>query len=208
MCNQTINPVLAKNNKMKNNRNGKAAILKPQEYASIRKAIKSEKYKLLLDIAWFTGERWGAIIQLEILDIYDEDGKVRDFITFKAETRKASPDGKRKTRQVPTHDTLREILINYKVTQENKFLFPNRLGNKPMGFRYADRVLRTAVEKVGLSSKGISTHSTRRSFITLLWEKGVDLKTIKSITGHQSFEVLEGYIQDNPQRTRSAINLI
>lgn len=208
MCSQFIFPVLVKNKNMKNNRHGKAAVLKPQEYVKIRKAIKSEKYKLLLDIAWYTGERWGAILQLEISDIYDESGKVRDFITFKAETRKASPNGTRKTRQVPTHDTLSAVLTNYKVSTQSKFLFPNRTGNKPMDLRYADKILRKAVETVGLSSKGISTHSSRRSFITQLWEKGADLKTIKNITGHKSFEVLEGYIQDNPQRTRAVINLL
>ena len=184
---------------MKNNRHGKAAIIKPQEYANIRKAINSDKYKLLLDIAWFTGERWGAILKLEFSDVFDEDGLPKEEITFKARTRKANPDGTRKTRQVPTHETLLDILKHYKIPKGSKFLFPNRGGNKPMDLRYADKVLREAVDRAGLSAKGIATHSTRRTFITQLWIKGADLKTIKNITGHQSFEVLEGYIENNPQ---------
>ncbi len=193
---------------MKNHRHGKAAIIKPQEYTSIRRAIKSEKYKLLLDIACFTGERWGAILQLEISDVFDENGEARDFITFKARTRKANPDGTRKTRQVPTHETLTEILTNYKVPFGSNFLFPNQNGDKPMALRYADKVLRNAVDMTGLSAKGISTHSTRRSFITRLWRNGADMKTLKNITGHQSFEVLEQYIELDTDRIKNAINLL
>ncbi|BAZ70562.1 hypothetical protein NIES4106_53570 [Fischerella sp. NIES-4106] len=58
---------------MKNNRNGQAAILSEGDYSKIRKQIKSQKYKLLLDLAWYTGERWGALVQLRIDDCYNPD---------------------------------------------------------------------------------------------------------------------------------------
>lgn len=191
---------------MKNNRNGQAAILKPEEYASIRKEIKNEKYKLLLDLGWFTGERWGAILKLETSDIYNPNGSPRDFITFKAQTRKADPSGTRKTRQVPTHSTLKEVLKNYQIPHGSKFLFPNRNGDAPMKPRYADRVLRKAVDRAGLTAKGIATHSTRRTFITRLWENGTDMLTLKEITGHQSYQVLQGYVQTDTNRMIGAIN--
>ncbi|MDJ0675508.1 MAG: site-specific integrase [Calothrix sp. MO_167.B42] len=193
---------------MKNNRHGKAAILKPQEYANIRKAINSDKYKLLLDIAWFTGERWGAILKLEISDVFDEDGSPKQEITFKARTRKANPDGSRRTRQVPIHETLLQVLKNYRVPHGSNFLFPNRNRDKPMALRYADKMLRCAVDRAGLSAKGISTHSTRRTFITQLWRNGADLKTLMNITGHKSIAVLEKYIEADPQRIKTAINLL
>ena len=98
---------------MKNNRHGQAAIISDNDYSKIRKQIRSKKYKLLLDLAWFTGERWGALVKLKVADIYNS-GTVRNHITFKASTRKASPDGKRQTRQLIVHSTLVEILQGYK----------------------------------------------------------------------------------------------
>lgn len=193
---------------MKNNRNGKSAILSEKDYARIRKEIRSAKYKLLFDLAWFTGERWGALLQLTISDVYNVDGTPRSEITFKARTRKASPDGKRQTRQVPCHETLKEVLANYKPSSDSIYLFPCKDGSQPIKLRTIDIIFRKAVDNAGLTAKGISTHSTRRTFITRLWERGIDLLTIKRITGHKSYQVLEGYIEDNTNRIAGAINLL
>lgn len=193
---------------MKNNRNGRSAILTEKDYAKIRREFRSEKYRLLFDIAWFTGERWGALLQLEKLDVYDTKGNPRNEITFKARTRKASPDGKRQTRQVPTHELLKEVLKNYKSDNDSIYLFPCKDGTQPIKLRILDSIFRNTVERAGLTAKGISTHSTRRTFITRLWEKGVDMLTIKRITGHKSYQVLEGYIEENTDRITGAINLL
>ena len=67
----------------KNNRSGKAATLTNSDYSKIRRNIKTAKYRLLLDLAWYTGERWGALIQLRVSDVYNSDGSPRDVITFR-----------------------------------------------------------------------------------------------------------------------------
>ncbi|MBG1263090.1 tyrosine-type recombinase/integrase [Nostoc commune] len=190
---------------MKNNRNGQAAVLTNADYSKIRKQVKSQKYKLLLDIAWYTGERWGALVKLQLMDCYNIDGTPREYINFRARTRKATPTGERKTRQVPVHSTLAELLTAYKPESDSMWLFPSREGDKPMGLRWADEILRTAVDIAGLCNKGISTHSTRRSFITNLANKGVNLATIKKITGHTDLKVLSGYIEVTDEDTKRAI---
>jgi integrase/recombinase XerD len=68
---------------MKNDRCGKAATLTNNDYSKLRRNIKTPKYKLLLDLAWYTGERWGALIQLRVSDVYNSDGSPRDVITFR-----------------------------------------------------------------------------------------------------------------------------
>lgn len=192
---------------MKNNRNGQSAVLSDVDYSKIRKQIKSRKYKLLLDLAWYTGERWGALVQLTIADCYNPDGTVRGEITFKANTRKASPDGKRQTRQVPVHPVLAESLQNY-TTEDSVWLFPSREGDKPISIRWADQILRAAVERAGLDAKGISTHSTRRTFITKLHSAGVDLYTIQRITGHRDLKCLGRYVEISADRIKGAINAL
>jgi len=56
----------------KNNRFGQAEILSDSDYARIFKQISNHSHRLLLSIARFTGERWGAIVQLRVRDCYDE----------------------------------------------------------------------------------------------------------------------------------------
>jgi integrase/recombinase XerD len=117
-------------------------------------------------------------VQLRVEDCYNPDGTPREYINFRARTRKASPDGKRQTRQVFVHAVLRESLSNYKPESNSPWMFCDRTGDKPISLRWADMILRSAVEKAGLAAKGISTHSTLRSFITKLHRNGTDLYTI------------------------------
>lgn len=190
---------------MKIDRNGQSAILTESDYSKIRKQIKCQKYKILLDLAWYTGERWGALVKLQIEDVYNLDSTPRNYITFRARTRKASPDGKRKTRQVPVHTVLAQSLSTYHPGINSAYLFADRTGDKPITLRWADMILRTAVDKAGLTAKGISTHSTRRTFITTLAKRGVSLATIKKATGHTDLKVLSLYIEVSDDDVKNAI---
>ncbi|NJM23518.1 MAG: site-specific integrase [Richelia sp. SM1_7_0] len=190
---------------MKNNRFGQSAIISDNEYSKIRREFKSEKYRLIWDIAWYTGERWGALVQLRVEDVY-QNGKPRETITFRANTRKARPDGKRETRQVPVHPALRDSLSAYVRYLDGIWLFPAREGVRHIDIRLADKILRSALTRAGLDHKGISTHSTRRSFITKLNENGVDVATIQKITGHRDLKALAKYIEIPVDRIKGAIN--
>lgn len=193
---------------MKNNKCGQAPVLTEVEFSKIRQQIRSKKYKLLFDLAWYSGERWGALCKLWVEDCYEKDGSVRNCITFRAATRKAAPDGKRTTRQVPIHPILKESLENYKSITDSQYLFPNREGDKPITLRWADRILRAAVERAGLSARGISTHSTRRSFITKLHRNGCDVYTIQKITGHRDLKALGHYIDIDVDTIKGAIEAL
>lgn len=191
------------------NGNGKSALISDRDYLKIRKCIKSKEYKLLFDIARYTGERWGAIVKLRVSDIWDDSGQVRDCITFRAITRKANTKGKRRSRECPIHPQLRELLEAYRPIEEDQWLFPAKEDvSSPLPLRTADAMLRRAVLEAGLGHKGISTHSTRRTFITRLWEKGVDLHTLQELTGHSDTKTLRGYIDTNPLRVSSALSLL
>ena len=190
------------------NRNGQAAILSKKDFLKIRRALKKKSHRLMLDIAIYTGERWGAICQLQVEDVYKNPKKStpHKYITFRSKTRKASPDGRKITRQVPIHEDLITILKAYKPPIQ-EWLFPGNNGNH-FSLRGADNFLRKAVIEARLESKGISTHSTRRSFITSLNKKGISLPVIKQITGHQDTKTLTKYIEVSPKQIKRAINSI
>lgn len=163
----------------------------------------------MLDIARFTGERWGAIVQLLVTDVIDGEGRVRSHITFRADTRKASPSGERHTRQVAVHPILKESFEGNHFRPGQVWLFESPINvNAPITLRAADMMLRTALTRVHLESKGYSTHSTRRTFITRLWERGVDLHTIQLTTGHKDLKSLVGYVEADPDRVARAIALL
>lgn len=194
----------------KNNRAGQAAILSEADILKIRRQLCNREHRLFFDVARFTGERWGAICQLHVDDVYRDPhcSRPHEDITFRAATRKASPDGSRYTRQVPLHPSLKEILEAYKPPHDG-WLFPSR--SRPgshLSFQGADDFFRRALERAGINDKGISSHSTRRTFITLLYLKGVDLSTLQKITGHHDLKSLQRYIEISPDRVRRAIAVL
>ena len=193
----------------KNNRSGQAALLSESDISKIRRELVNKEHRLFWDVARYTGERWGAICQLQVFDVYSDPYKSKPHldITFRAATRKAAPDGSRQTRQVPVHPSLKEILEAYKSPLDTIWLFPSK--SRPgqhISFQAADDFFRKALEKAGLNHKGLSTHSTRRTFITNLYRKGVDLVTLQKITGHRDIKVLRQYIEVSPERVRAAIS--
>lgn len=192
---------------MKNCRFGQSYILSNQEYLKIRKHQSNLKHRLIMDIAWYTAERYGAIIQLKVTNVFDSQGNVRDSITFQANTRKSRPDGIKLTRQVPTHSALKEILESYAVDRNSEWLFPGKNPFKHIEFRTCDYLLRKAVEQAGLSHKGISTHSFRRSLATHLYKSGVGLKTIQKILGHGDVRTTARYIDITEDEIKGAIEL-
>lgn len=193
---------------MKVQRHGKAAIISDTDYVKILKEIANDKYRLLVQIARYTGERWGAIVQMRVADAYGPDGAPRSKLTFRAGTRKASPDGERETRQVPTHPQLVVELKAYKPLIESEWLFPSRFSESHLSFDAADDFWRGCLDRAGLSGRGISTHSTRRSMISKLANAGMGAPLIKAITGHKDMKALQRYIEIDDDRIKAAIALL
>jgi integrase/recombinase XerD len=186
------------------NRCGKAAVISDSDFVKIRRQIKTDKYKLLMDLAWYTGERWGALIQLKTADVYDRNGKPKDILIFPGIIRKHRPDGTSETVEIPVHETLRESLCRFE-PGNSEWLFPSRCGTKPIGWRNAYNILKRATEKAGMTTKGISTHTTRRSLVNRLRKNSIDKDVIRKITGHRDNKGLDPYIDVELDEIKGAI---
>ena len=57
----------------------------------------------------------------------------------------------------------------------------------------ADKILRDAEERVGLV--GVSTHSFRRTALTMMSSAGVPLRHIQEISGHNDLGTLQRYLE-------------
>lgn len=188
----------------KNCRNGQAEILSAGDWAKLKKFARG-RFRIFLYIAYLTGERWGAICKLNVEDVYvdAEKRKVRSSILFRASTRKD-----KRAREVPIHSELRAILESHSPPLRG-FLFSSpRDRDRAITLRSADYALRQLAKKSGLSNRGISTHSTRRTFITNLSRKGIDIRTIQQLTGHRNVNALIRYIESDPERAANAVNAL
>jgi integrase/recombinase XerD len=189
---------------MKLDRHGKATPIKFDEYQKLREGFLLDSHRLILDIAYYTGERWGAILRLQVVDVYSDPTtrKLHDDITFRKETRKDN-----QTRQCPIAKFLRLRLGWYQPPLDG-YLFPSPLIlEEHLSDRAADAAFRRAVKRAGLKGLGYSTHRTRRGLINRMHEAGTSLKVIQSITGHKSLFVLAGYIDVSDSQRRHAIEV-
>jgi integrase/recombinase XerD len=186
---------------MKKDRFGQATPINFEMYRKIREGFLEEHHKLFFDIAYYTGERWGAIAQLRINDVYSSIGTPLETITYRKNTRKDKV-----TRQVPIAKMLSTRLAAY-TPAGGVWLFPSPDNDrKPITTRAMDFALRRAIKRSGYTGLGISTHSTRRGFITQLHQNGISVKVIQELTGHKSLAVLSRYIAVSEEQKLAAVS--
>ena len=116
------------------------------------------------------------------------------------------------TREGPITPKLQPILAEWKAVwptlfmrdfEKSDFVFPAPSDtNKHWARPRVDEGLRAACKIAGI--EGVSTHSFRRSALTLASSAGVPTRTIQLLSGHSSLEQLQRYIDVNDEQKRAA----
>jgi len=200
----------------KQNRFGQATAFDKDSFKKVRDSFKNDSHRLIFCIGWYTTERWGAILQLQIEHCYDERGQPRRSITIPGTIRK---DGQ--TRDVPVSRALATELKAYRSALEASYrkigvqmlprdwLFPSLVvPGQHLTFRAADRALRRALKRCDMHRLGYSTHSTRRGSITEMAKAGLAVPVIKSLTGHKSLASLGRYIDVTEHQRSHALSVL
>lgn len=146
------------------------------------------------------GLRAKELAGLKWADVYDDDGRVRAVVHLKAAYTKGG-----RTRDVfVSSPALRRVLEKY---GEGRWLLSARASQAPLFASQKGgamtpgsmaRFLKALYAEAGIS--GASSHSGRRTLITRLAEKGIDLKSIAEIAGHTSIRTTAMYVEANPKR--------
>ncbi|MEO0011713.1 MAG: hypothetical protein RLZZ535_102 [Cyanobacteriota bacterium] len=186
---------------MKNHGKGQAAIWTPQIIHKMRSRLVSPQQRLIFEISLFTGERMGAITQLRVSDVYAQNGKVLDTITFASNTRKSTKYGAAATRQVAVHPDLKFYLDNYDAPDQG-YLFPTGSHDGHISLRAVDKYWRAIFNELGLT--GYSTHSSRRWVINSLRASGIEIVTIAEAMG-MTINTVRHYLDNDPIECRRAI---
>ena len=182
---------------MKVSGNGQAKVLNSQELRRLfEEGFNNPRDRALFGICLFTGCRVSEALALQTSDIKSET------LTF----RKCNTKGKLKTRVVDIQPGLAQLLVDYRPARPGA-LFPGMRGISPTLTRsMADKILKDACKRVGL--EGVSTHSFRRTALTMMSSAGITLRVIQEISGHKDLGTLQRYLEVTPEQKRDAVAAI
>jgi integrase/recombinase XerD len=181
---------------MKLNRHGQAKILTGTEIDRLfSEGLESDRDRALFGTCLYTACRISEACSLLSEDVF-ENGQPREFITI----RRSATKGKGATRQMRMHPKLKALLENHSPGRE--YVFPGRWRGSISPIS-ASQIFSRACDRTGLI--GVSTHSFRRTALTVMSNAGVPLRVIQEISGHKSLAVLQRYLDVNESGKDSAI---
>ena len=105
-----------------------------------------------------------------------------------------------KERIVPITATTSNLLKEYikvrRPTVETEIVFLNKYG-KPLNNSSIRNNLKKYYKVAGIYKEGLAVHSLRHTCFTLLYKKGVDIRVIKDLAGHENISTTEIYTHLN-----------
>ena len=186
---------------MKIDRHGKAKVLSTSEIQRLfTSGLVTIRDLTLCAVMLYTACRIRECVTLKIKDVYDSKRRVRSELII----RKGNTKGKLATRTIPVLDDLRRHLEEYKPqTDTDGYLFPGRWGKGHIHEDSAAFIFREGCKRADI--EGASTHSCRRTALTLMSNAGIPLRVIQEISGHRNLEQLQRYLEVEPDQVRGAI---
>jgi len=175
------------------NGSGQAATLSNEQIDQVI-GLCAEPHKFIVAISAYTGCRVGEALALKTQNLDLAAGT----ITF-THTKTGKP------RESMLHPELVELLQTANLPSGG-YLFPSPRTASHLTRQAVDLELRQVCTALAL--KGVSLHTFRRSLATNLHGKGVPLKTIANITGHESLSSLSLYLDVTPAQQYDAILLL
>ncbi len=149
------------------------------------------KVRVMLSLAYGCGLRAGEVVRLKVGDIDSAQTIIR-IVQAKG----------RKDRNVMLPaDILGLLRLWWKdrprhqdrdVAAGERWLFPGRNPGRPLTTRQFARLFQETVKKAGIT-KPVSLHTLRHSFATHLLERGVDIRVIQALLGHDKLETTARY---------------
>jgi integrase/recombinase XerD len=186
---------------VKIDRNGKAEPLSKSEFSRVLNILKSPGHRLIFAMCWYTTERPGAVLQLQVEDCYSDPARRTPRNTIVIPRRKRKD---RRTREVPCSPALAAELRAYQPPGSG-WLFPGK-GFSHLTYRSYYNALARAFDKLGMS--GYSPYSTRRGALTHLLRQGLSTKRIQEISGHASLSSLQPYLESSEAERRQTVGML
>jgi site-specific recombinase XerD len=174
-------------------------ILSADEARRLLMMARNSQVRMLFSIGYGAGLRVSEVVKLKVRHIDTALGIIR------VEQSKG-----RKDRHVMLSPETLDLLKEWWKVRTNKYdlgvepgerwMFPGRRDGLHLTQRQVTRLFHETVEAAGLKKK-LTLHTLRHSFATHLYDRGVDIRTIQALLGHEKLETTARY-------TRVATGLI
>jgi integrase/recombinase XerD len=176
----------------------------------VDRARNPERDRVIVLLSFKAGLRAKEIAKLTWGMVTGADGTVGDEIAL---TNGASK-GKAGGRTIPMHAQLREALQTLAASRPEKFRqdLPVIYSERARGYSPARISIWFGERFHALGITGASSHSGRRTFITMaarkVVEAGGSLRDVQQLAGHSALSTTQGYIEGSTQAKRNLIKLI
>lgn len=170
----------------------------------VAKTKSAKRNRAILLLTHLAGMRIGECAALRVCDVLASDGSIRKDIDLSAAQTKGN-----KSRTVLLNQRMQAELAAYmqtvRVRDAKQPLFSTQ---RSAGFtaNSLTQVVNGIYKKAGFD--GCTSHSGRRGFITNLAEKGVSVRVMMALAGHQNMSTTQRYIDLRPGVLRNAVELI
>ena len=185
-----------------------ATTLNSKQIKRTVQAIKLRKYAVrdltIFLFGLYSGLRAKELASLRVSNVYTEDGAVRDTFVLQKEQTKGN-----KTRIVYISTALQKTLISYKQSLSN-FTYDSYLFNTRKSKCFSANTMSQLFLNIFKSAQldDASSHSMRRTFITELAHKGINVRVLQQLAGHSDIGTTQRYIDYNDKQLSNAVELM
>ena len=184
------------------------AIIDEKKQKAIFKYIDTmrngKQLKLMFGFNWLAGMRCINFAYLQLGDVIDEFGKVRDIIELTPEKNK----GSKKARYYVNDELkamIKEYVNEYKLKDSTRYLFVSQKTRKPYNRNSLSKIFTAIYKTFGLEC---STHYGRRHFITELLTNGVDITSVKTLVNHANVSMTAKYYNEDENMLKNVVNSV
>jgi len=182
-----------------------AQTLTMDQFLDVYELLDPPRDRFLALLLLCTGMRIGEAINLDVEQLYGDEGVVRDNLRVK----RSQTKGKGRGRDIPVNLTLRRAADKYldDVGGPAGPLFRSRQhtpgGTGRLSKRQARRVLTKACREAGLERA--SSHSFRKTAAVMMDDAGVPIRVISQLLGHANVAQTNAYLTrvDHSQKRRA-----
>lgn len=141
-----------------------------------------------------------SLRRMEILSIRLENIDLNRHVIY-------IPHAKGGSKEQPITKNISDFLQDYikKLPADQTWLFPSEL-SKTGHTMNIEKPFRRVIQRAGFDPKQVVRHTLRHTAITHLVQAGVDLPTVKRISGHKTLQMVERYSHQNGQHIQAAMD--
>ena len=188
---------------------GKARVITKAQFDRFMAESEQTNHPELLQcvacLGYYAGLRVGTIAQLELNDVIDQDGMVRQVVHLSGDIMK----GGKQSVAYFTNPRLVSAITNYVRNSRKTKKVVNLLVTRK-NTAYTPKSLSALIEKKfkDFGFDGCSAHSFRRSFASQVIEKGGDITQLRSLMNHASITTTAIYVENDPLVLQKMVNAL